>query len=114
VETTLAVTSVLSLFLLASGTLFHQKIIQLFPRLSDKKKALAIIQNIQTEISRYLFTITAINIAVGLLVGIGLWTIGIGDPLVWGIASAVLNFLPYVGALIAITLVGGNLCRNFR
>lgn len=37
--TTLAVTFVLSLFLLASGTLFYQKIIQLFPSLSDKKKA---------------------------------------------------------------------------
>lgn len=106
VATTLAVTSVLSLFLLASGTLFHQKIIQLFPRLSDKKKALAIIQNIQTEISRYLFTITAINMALGLIVGTGLWAIGIGNPLVWGIASTLLNFLPYVGALIAITLVG--------
>jgi predicted PurR-regulated permease PerM len=104
--TTLAVTFVLSLFLLASGTLFYQKIIQLFPNLSDKKKALKVIYNIQSEISRYLLTISVINVMVGFVVGIGMWAFGIPNALVWGVASAVLNFLPYVGALIAIVLVG--------
>lgn len=106
VGTTLAVTFVLSLFLLASGTMFYQKIIQLFPNLSDKKRALKIIYDIQTEISRYLFTITIINTIVGIVVGLGVWAIGIPNPLVWAVASAVLNFLPYIGALIAIVLVG--------
>lgn len=104
--TTLAITFVLSLFLLASGTLFYQKIIQLFPNLSDKKKVLKVIYNIQAEISRYLFTITVINVAVGTVVGVGMWLLGIPNPLVWGVASAVLNYLPYIGALIAITAVG--------
>lgn len=80
--TTLAVTFVLSLFLLASGTLFYQKIIQLFPTLSDKKKALKVIYNIQSEISRYLLTITVINIIVGFVVGIGMWVLGIPNALV--------------------------------
>lgn len=106
VGTTLAVTFVLSLFLLASGTLFYQKVIQLFPNLSDKKKALRVIYNIQSEISRYLFTISVINIMVGVIVGMGMWLLGIPNALVWGVASAVLNYLPYVGALIAIILVG--------
>jgi predicted PurR-regulated permease PerM len=106
VGTTLAVTFVLSLFLLASGTLFYQKIIQAFPNLSDKKKALKVIYNIQSEISRYLFTITVINVIVGVVVGSGMWLLGIPNALVWGVASTVLNFLPYVGALIAIVLVG--------
>jgi predicted PurR-regulated permease PerM len=106
VGTTLAVTFVLSLFLLASGTLFYQKIIQAFPNLSDKKKALKVIYNIQSEISRYLLTITIINMIVGVVVGSGMWLLGIPNALVWGVASTVLNFLPYVGALIAIVLVG--------
>jgi len=104
--TTFAVTFVLSLFLLASGTLFYQKIIQVFPNLSDKKKALKVIYNIQAEISRYLFTITMINIVVGIVVGSGMWLLGMPNALVWGAASAVLNYLPYVGALIALVLVG--------
>jgi predicted PurR-regulated permease PerM len=104
--TTLAVTFVLSLFLLASGTLFYQKIIQAFPDLSDKKRALKVIYNIQAEISRYLFTISVINIIVGIVVGVGVWAIGIPNAFVWGVTAAVLNFLPYIGALISLVLVG--------
>lgn len=104
--TTIAITFVLSLFLLASGTLFYQKIVQSFSRLSDKKKVLRIVYSIEGEISRYLFTITVINIIVGIVVGTGLWMIGIPNPLVWGVLAFVLNYLPYIGALISIVLVG--------
>ena len=106
VGTTMAITFVLSLFLLASGTMFYQKIIQTFSLLSDKKKALRVVYNVEREISRYLFTISFINVLVGIVVGCGLWVIGIPNPFVWGVASAILNFLPYVGALLAIVLTG--------
>lgn len=106
IGTTLAITFVLSLFILASGSLFYEKIIQSFTRLSDKKKALRVVHNVEYEISRYLFTITVINIVVGIVVGSGLRLIGIPNAFVWGVAAAVLNFLPYVGALISIVLVG--------
>jgi predicted PurR-regulated permease PerM len=106
VITTLAITFVLSLFLLASGTMFYQKIIQSFALLSDKKRALRVVYNIEHEISRYLFTITVINILVGCVVGGGLWLIGIPNAMVWGVLASILNFLPYVGALISILLVG--------
>lgn len=106
VGTTMAITFVLSLFLLASDTMFYQKIIQTFPLLSDKKRALRVVYNVEHEISRYLFTITVINVVVGIIVGGGLWLIGIPNAYVWGVAAAILNFLPYVGALISIVLVG--------
>jgi len=104
--TTIAITFVLSLFLLASGTLFYQKIVQSFSRLSDKKKVLRIVYSIEGEISRYLLTITIINIMVGIFIGTGLWLIGIPNPLVWGVLAFILNYLPYIGALISIVLVG--------
>lgn len=106
IGTTLAITFMLSLFLLASGTMFYEKIIQSTPRLSDKKKVLKVVYSVEREISRYLFTITVINGGLGVAIGIGLWLIGIPDALVWGVAAAVLNFLPYVGALLTIVLVG--------
>lgn len=105
-STTIAITFVLSLFLLASGTLFYQKIVQSFSRLSDKKRVLRIVYSIEGEISRYLFTITVINMLVGVFVGVGLWLIGIRNPLVWGVLAFLLNYLPYIGALISIVLVG--------
>ena len=46
-----------------------------------------------------------INGGLGVAIGLGLWAIGMPNPLVWGVAAALLNFLPYVGALMTILLV---------
>jgi predicted PurR-regulated permease PerM len=51
-------------------------------------------------------TIALINCGLGLVIGLGLWAIGMPDPLVWGVAAALLNFLPYIGALTGIVTVG--------
>jgi predicted PurR-regulated permease PerM len=104
--TTAAITLILALFLLASGTLFYEKIVQSFPLMSDKKRALRVVYDVEREISRYLLTIASINCGLGLVIGLGLWAIGMPDPLVWGVAAALLNFLPYIGALTGIVTVG--------
>lgn len=103
--TTIAITFVLSLFLLASGTLFYEKIVQSFTRMSEKKRALRVVYDVEREISRYLLTVTLINAGLGLAVGLGLWAIGMPTPLVWGVAAMLLNFLPYIGAATTILLV---------
>lgn len=103
--TTIAITFVLSLFLLASGTLFYEKIIQSFTRLSEKKRALRVVYDVEREISRYLFTVAIINTAVGVAVGLGLWALGLPNALVFGVIAGVLNFLPYIGALLTALVV---------
>lgn len=103
--TTVAITFVLSLFLLASGTLFYEKIIQSFTRLSEKKRALRVVYDVEREISRYLFTVAIINTAVGVAVGLGLWALGLPNALVFGVIAGVLNFLPYIGALLTALVV---------
>jgi predicted PurR-regulated permease PerM len=102
--TSIAVTFVLSLFLLASGTMFYEKIVQSFARLSEKKRALRVVYDVEREISRYLFTIALINCGLGIAVALGLWAIGLPNPFIWGIAAGILNFLPYVGA--TLTIIG--------
>ena len=103
--TTAAITFVLSLFLLASGTMFYEKIIQSFARLSEKKRALRMVYDVEREISRYLLTVALINAGLGTAIGLGLWALGMPNPAVWGVAAAALNFLPYIGALATIVLV---------
>ena len=103
--TTAAITFVLSLFLLASGTMFYEKIIQSFARLSEKKRALRMVYDVEREISRYLLTVAVINTGLGTAIGLGLWALGMPNPAVWGVAAAALNFLPYIGALTTIVLV---------
>ncbi len=103
--TSITIIFVLSLFLLASGTMFYEKIIQSFASLSEKKRALRVVYDVEREISHYLLTVAVINAGLGTVIGLGLWGLGMPNPLVWGTMAALLNFLPYVGALITILLV---------
>ncbi|MGF0539480.1 AI-2E family transporter [Agrobacterium sp. ES01] len=65
-----------------------------------------IFRDVETMMSRYLFTITIINIGLGLSVGFALWMIGTPSALVWGLLAAVLNYVVYVGpVLMAIILM---------
>lgn len=103
--TTAAITFVLSLFILASGTMFYEKIIQSFTRMSEKKRALRVVYDVEREVSRYLLTISLINACLGAVIAAGLWVIGMPMPFVFGAAAALLNFLPYVGSAMTIILV---------
>ncbi|MBZ9795412.1 AI-2E family transporter [Mesorhizobium sp. ES1-4] len=103
--TSLTIIFVLSLFLLASGTMFYEKIIQSFASLTEKKRALRVVYDVEREISHYLLTVTIINAGLGTIIGLGLWALGMPNPLVWGAAAALLNFLPYIGAMITLVLV---------
>lgn len=105
IGTTIAIVIVLSLFLLASGSLFYEKIVQSFSTLSDKKRALRVVYDVEREVSRYLLTVALINAALGTVIGIGLWAIGMPTPFLWGAMAALLNFLPYIGSLATILIV---------
>jgi predicted PurR-regulated permease PerM len=53
------------------------------------------------RVSRYLMMQFAVNVSYGAVIGFGLMLIGIPHPLVWGLLTAVLRFIPYVGPWIA-------------
>jgi predicted PurR-regulated permease PerM len=91
---------VLLLFILASGDLFQEKLIKVLPTLSDKKRALRIAREIEREVSRYLFTVTFINIGLGMAMGAIFWLLGMPSPILWAIFATLANFLPYIGAAI--------------
>ena len=55
---------ILLFFLLASGDLFLRKLIRVLPSLADKRRAVDIARQIETDISAYLVTITVINVAL--------------------------------------------------
>src|SRR3546814_7212021 len=62
--TMIVVTGILLFFLLANGYLFLQKTVHVLPRFGDKKRAVDIGRALQIEVSRSLFTITAINVGL--------------------------------------------------
>jgi predicted PurR-regulated permease PerM len=93
---------ILLYFLLVYDQVFIAKLVKLLPTLSDKKTAVGIAQDIESQVSRYLFTITAINACLGLAVGTAVGLLGLRNPLMWGVMVALLNFVPYLGALTGI------------
>jgi predicted PurR-regulated permease PerM len=101
-----AASAVLSLillyFLLVYDQTFIAKLVKLLPTLSDKKAAVGIAHDIESQVSRYLFTVTAINVCLGVAVGSAVGLLGLRNPVMWGVMVALLNFVPYLGALTGI------------
>src|SRR5947207_7324485 len=93
---------ILLYFLLVYDQAFIATLIKLLPTLSDKKTAVGIAHDIEAQISRYLFTVTAINVCLGAAVGAAVGLLGLRNPVMWGVMVALLNFVPYLGALTGI------------
>ncbi|QQA43752.1 AI-2E family transporter [Pelagovum pacificum] len=100
--TSLAVATVLAMFFLASGDFFQQRVVEVSRRLQDKKRALIIVRDVERQISRYLAAITIINAGLGVCIWLALWLIGLPNAHFWGIAAFLLNFLPFIGAMIGV------------
>jgi len=100
---------VLLFFLLVSGNSFLRRIVEILPTLHDKKQAVEIINEIQRTIAVYLGTVTMMNVAVGILTGVTAYFCGLSDPVLWGSAAFLLNYVPILGPLagaLLLALVG--------
>jgi predicted PurR-regulated permease PerM len=101
---TLGATLLFVVFLLSSGDLFLQKLVRIVPTLSDKKRSIRVVHDVESEVSRYLYTITIINFGFGAAVGLCMAAIGMPNPVIWAVGAALLNYVPYLGALIGMAL----------
>ena len=52
------------------------------------------------RLSRLFLMQLALNAAFGLIIGIGLWAIGVPSAPLWGLLAMVLRFVPYIGAIV--------------
>jgi predicted PurR-regulated permease PerM len=98
-------TLVLLYFVLASGDLFMRKLVRVLPTLTDKKTAVAVARTIQSAIARYLFTITCINVGLGLATAAAMHLIGMPNALLWGVMVALFNYVPYIGPAVSGTVL---------
>lgn len=92
----------LTYFLLAAGDLFLQKMIKVLPQFRDKKRAVSIARETEEQISTYILTSFAIHASLGTAMGIAAWIIGLPNPILWGVITAFLNIVPYIGPIINI------------
>lgn len=95
-------TVLLLFFLLISGDTFLRKLVEVLPSFSEKRQAVEISQQIESDISGYLVTITIMNALVGLATGLVMWGCGVGDPVLWGAVAFLLNYVPILGPLLGV------------
>ncbi|MBT9567835.1 MAG: AI-2E family transporter [Thiobacillus sp.] len=93
----------LAYFLMASGDTFRRKLVKLSgPTLSRKKITVQMLNEINTQLQRYLLVQVVTSIFVGVATWLAFVWLGLENAAVWGVAAAILNAIPYLGA-IAIT-----------
>jgi predicted PurR-regulated permease PerM len=67
----------------------------------DLQRTTAALDDAAARLSRLFLIQLLLNGTFGLVIGAGLWLIGIPSAILWGIFAAVLRFVPYIGAAIA-------------
>jgi predicted PurR-regulated permease PerM len=98
--TTTGITAIFVIFILLQREDLRNRFIKLAGS-HDLQKTTAALDDATTRLSRLFLIQLALNTAFGVVIGTGLWIIGIPSPVLWGILAAVLRFVPYVGAAIS-------------
>lgn len=104
VGTVLEVT-ILLYFLLAAGDLFLQKLVKVLPERGEKRLAVQIARGTESSISTYLLTAATVNLVEGAVVAGVMYLWGMPSPFLWGALVAVLEFIPYLGALTMVAIL---------
>jgi predicted PurR-regulated permease PerM len=79
-------------------------LVEILPSFKNKRQAVDISQQIERDVSAYLFTITIMNLAVGVATGAVMALCGLGDPLLWGTLAFLLNYIPVLGPLMGVSV----------
>lgn len=93
---------IIAFLLLAAGNRFRRKMTKLAgPALSKKKLTVHALDEIDRQVQRYML----VQVLTSTLVGVATWLaflwIGVENAAVWGILTFVLNFIPYLGSIVA-------------
>lgn len=112
-----AVTPAVAQVVIFAATLFFalvaqpelRKLSSLFSSRDAKLRYLRIANDIEDNLASYVATVTAINVTLGAVVAAGAWLFGFDNPLILGLLTAILNYIPYIGPacmVVILTAVG--------
>ena len=91
----------IAFFLLTSGDSFRRKLVRIAgPTFAKKRITVKVLDEITGQIQRYLMIQVFTSALVGLATWAALWWLGLERAAVWGVLAAVLNLVPYLGAIV--------------
>jgi hypothetical protein len=94
---------IVAVFILLQKEDLRDRLIRLFGS-GDLHRTTVAMDDAAHRLSRYFLAQLGINTVFGVAVGVGLALIGLPSPLLWGVLSAILRFVPYIGPMIAAVL----------
>ena len=100
---TTVIVLIVAIFVLLQREDLRDRLIRLFGS-SDLHRTTTAMNDAARRLSRYFLIQLGINTTFGLIIGIGLFVIGVPSPLLWGTVGLLLRFVPYIGAPLAAVL----------
>ncbi|WP_207178216.1 AI-2E family transporter [Methylobacterium indicum] len=100
---TLGIVFVVLIFILVQREDLRDRMIRLVGS-SDLHRTTVAMDDAALRLSRFFLVQLALNAGFGLVIGVGLWLIGVPNPILWGIFSALMRFVPYIGAFLSALL----------
>ena len=98
-ETTVIVL-IVAIFILMQREDLRDRFIRLFGS-TDLHRTTIAMDDAGQRLSRYFVSQLGVNTCFGVVIGVGLWVIGVPSAALWGVLAGLLRFVPYVGPLLA-------------
>ena len=95
-----AIVFIVAIFILLQREDLRDRLIRLFGS-SDLHRTTVAMNDAARRLSNYFLTQLAINATFGIIIGTGLYFIGVPSPVLWGVLAVLLRFVPYIGAPLA-------------
>ena len=87
-------------FMLLGRTKLRRVLVAFFDDREARLRTLKIMNDIEHNLTGYLSVVTMINFSVGVGAGVIAYAVGLPDPIAWAVLGFILNFIPYIGALL--------------
>ena len=87
-------------FMLLGRSHLRRVVVAFFDEREARLRTLKIMNDIEHNLTGYLSVVAIINVAIGICGGVAAWVAGLPDPMAWAVLGFILNFVPYIGALI--------------
>ena len=98
--TTTGIVLIFVIFILLQHQDLRNRLIRLAGA-KDLQRTTAAIDDAGERLSKLFLIQLGLNAGFGLIIGVGLWFIGVPSAPLWGMLAMILRFVPYIGALIS-------------
>ncbi len=98
--TTTGIVVIFVIFILMQHQDLRNRLVQLAGA-QDLQRTTAALDDAGQRLSKLFLTQLALNASFGLVIGVGLWFIGVPSAPLWGMLAMIMRFVPYIGGVVS-------------